>query len=368
MADTKLSALTTIPAVDRAADLLYIVDDSAGTSNKVTPNTLLGISGDPVGTSDTQTLTNKTLTSPTVSNPTFSGTLSGTYTIGGTPTFPAAVVTLTGTQTLTNKTLTSPTINTATIANPTLTVDTISEFTSGNGVTIDGLNIKDGTITTPGVIPTLQAIQIYTSSTTWNKPVNMGSNGFVIVEVCGAGGGGGGAASSPASNSSAGGPGGAGGFSRKRILAASLGSSETVTVGTAGTAGSAGNNNGGNGGNSSFGSHCSANGGNGGSGMQAESGNRVAAGGTGGTATGGDINITGQNGAVARVHDGWPFPAAGGDTPLGMGGVWQSGGGGNGAAGRGYGAGGGGGVSFADSTARAGGAGAGGIVIVYEYY
>lgn len=146
--DQKVSALTTIPAVDRTTDLLYIVDTSAGTPNKVTPNALLGVSGNPVGDTDTQTLTNKTITAPAISSPVLSGTITGTYTIGGTPTFPSSVVTLTGSQTLTNKVLTSPTINTATIVNPTLTVDTISEFTGANGVTIDGLNIKDGALNT----------------------------------------------------------------------------------------------------------------------------------------------------------------------------------------------------------------------------
>lgn len=47
------------------------------------------------------------------------------------------------TQTLTNKTLTSPTINTAIINNPTLKTDTIAEFTSAAGVTIDGVLLKD---------------------------------------------------------------------------------------------------------------------------------------------------------------------------------------------------------------------------------
>lgn len=46
-------------------------------------------------------------------------------------------------QTLTNKTLTSPTINTAIINNPTLNTNTISEFTGAAGVTIDGVLLKD---------------------------------------------------------------------------------------------------------------------------------------------------------------------------------------------------------------------------------
>ena len=43
---------------------------------------------------------------------------------------------------------TSPTLTTPTINNPTLNVDTISEFTGANGVTVDGLNIKDGALVT----------------------------------------------------------------------------------------------------------------------------------------------------------------------------------------------------------------------------
>lgn len=54
------------------------------------------------------------------------------------------IVGTTDTQTMTNKTLTSPTINTPTITNPTLNTDTISEHTSDNGVTIDGVLLKDG--------------------------------------------------------------------------------------------------------------------------------------------------------------------------------------------------------------------------------
>lgn len=43
---------------------------------------------------------------------------------------------------------TSPTLTTPVINNPTLNVNTVSEFTGANGVTVDGLNIKDGKLNT----------------------------------------------------------------------------------------------------------------------------------------------------------------------------------------------------------------------------
>ena len=109
-------------------------------------------SGTIVGTSDTQTLTNKTLTSPTISSPTISGptlsgTVTGTYTIGGTPTFPSTVVSTTGTQTLTNKTLTSPVISTITNTG-TITLPTSSDTLVGRATT-DTLTNK--TLTSPTI-------------------------------------------------------------------------------------------------------------------------------------------------------------------------------------------------------------------------
>jgi hypothetical protein len=158
MADTQVSDLTGISsAADN--DLLYIVDvsdttdDAGGSSRKITRQQFLGITGDAVGTDDTQTLTNKTLTSPAVTG--LTGTLSSPvittpqindtssdhqYVFAVSELAADRTVTLpllTGndtfvfadfTQTLTNKTLTSPTLTT-----PTLGVATA---TSINKVTI----------------------------------------------------------------------------------------------------------------------------------------------------------------------------------------------------------------------------------------
>lgn len=156
MSTVKISALPTMGGgtVDRTADFIPIVDTSLTVTDKVTPNNLLGITGSPVGTSDSQTLTNKIITSPTISGPTLSGTLIGTYTIGGTPTFPASVVTLTGSQTLTNKTLTSPIITGGSIDNTTITVDSISGHTSGTIVTVGGVQMNNGVIGTTGAVVT----------------------------------------------------------------------------------------------------------------------------------------------------------------------------------------------------------------------
>jgi hypothetical protein len=53
----------------------------------------------------------------------------------------------TDTQTLTNKTLTSPTINSPTITNATITADTVSGYTTSNSGTIYGIAVTTGQIT-----------------------------------------------------------------------------------------------------------------------------------------------------------------------------------------------------------------------------
>lgn len=184
---------------------------------------------------------------------------------------------------------------------------------------------------------------------TWTKPAGI-TRVRVIVTGGGAGGG------STNDDDMAGG-GGAGATAIKTIDVSSV-STVSVTVG-AGLAGFG--NNSSNavsyGNSSSFGTYCTAGGG-------SNSGGAWAIGGYGGTASGGDINIPGGDGAGGFIDQTWTY------VPGGLGGssYWGSGGTGDsrnsysGRAGRAYGSGGGGG-----SLNRGSYAGAGGIVVVEEY-
>lgn len=199
--DQKGSALNLRGTPDRANDYLYVWNGSS--VYRTTINNELGIVGVPVGTTDSQTLTNKTLTAPTLSSPVFSGTITGTYTLAGTPTFPSSVVTLTGSQTLTNKTLTSPTINTPTITNASITQDAVTGFTSANSGTVYGIPITasklPGTSITnstvgpnqlaTGAASTLVTTTETTTSTSYTAlatpgpavTVTIGANGLALV-------------------------------------------------------------------------------------------------------------------------------------------------------------------------------------------
>lgn len=101
------------------------------------------------------------------------------------------------------------------------------------------------------------------ASTTFEKASYPGLYA-IEVELVGGGGGSGYAATTTAGKISWGMGGTGGGYIRTMILASSLGSSETITIGAGGIAGNVTVKDGGNGGNTSFGSICSALGGSGG--------------------------------------------------------------------------------------------------------
>ena len=253
--------------------------------------------------------------------------------------------------------------------------DGVLALTAGTGISITGTNANK-TIANDGVTSfngdtgdiTFTSdppqLVVFTSSGTWTKDTGLKA---VMVEVIGAGGGGSTRGTS-GKITYYGAGGGGGGYSRKVILAASLGSTETVTVGTGGTAAKTGttNTDGGTGGTSSFGSHCSATGGGGGQKYDAAAPATVASvGGTGGTGSGGDINVTGSK--AADVNS----PAGDGAVPAL---AFGSGGAGsrstssaivNNSNGNLYGGGGGGGFNSGTNNA---GSGADGLVLVWEFY
>ena len=152
MSNVTINSLPTASTIDATNDLLPIYTNSLTATQAISRNTYLNLSSQPVGLTDSQTLTNKTLTSPTINGATLSGTLAGTYTIGGTPTFPATVVQTTTSQTLTNKTLTSPTINSPTITNATISADTLTGYTTSNSGTIYGIPVTTGVINSASTI------------------------------------------------------------------------------------------------------------------------------------------------------------------------------------------------------------------------
>lgn len=163
--DGKITSLTAIPAIDPANDVLEIVDVSANASYKVTPQGLFNLTSNAVSLADVQTLTNKTLTAPTLTSPIFNGTITGTYTLAGSPTFPSSVVTLTGSQTLTNKTLTSPILTTPTLTNASITQDSVVGFTSANNGTIYGVSVVNGALGTNALASNaVQASQLATNA------------------------------------------------------------------------------------------------------------------------------------------------------------------------------------------------------------
>lgn len=223
---------------------------------------------------------------------------------------------------------------------------------AGKGIKTNASGLLDATFTTTPVVRT------YTTSGsphTWTKPSGLK---YIIVEVQGAGGGGRGSTTDASENAG----GGGGGYAKKLIAAATLGATETATVGTGGTGGDGATQvNGAAGGNSTFtvsgGSTITGNGG---------SGSNTAEGGAGGSASNGDINIPGGGGGsaggVSTGFSGFGGGSMFGNPTLAPNDIDEAG-----ITGQGYGSG-GSGASNAGTSDRNGGSGANGVIIVTEYY
>ena len=168
MANITINSLPTASTIDATNDLLPIYTNSLTATQAISRNTYLNLSSQPVGLTDSQTLTNKTLTSPTINGATLSGTLSGTYTIGGTPTFPNSVILTTGSQSLDSKTLTNSTITSPVITNATLSADTITGFTTSNSGTIYGLGVVSGVLTTANTVSNATLSNTGTFGSAWS--------------------------------------------------------------------------------------------------------------------------------------------------------------------------------------------------------
>jgi hypothetical protein len=209
--------------------------------------------------------------------------------------------------------------------------------------------------------------QIFTSSGTYTPSANLL---YAVIECVGGGGGGGGANSASTTQSYGGGGGGSGGYSRLVATAATIGVSQTVTIGAAGSGGAAGSNNGSAGGDTSVATLCVGKGGaggnfssiaqvpNGGAGGVAGTGDLVGAGNPGGSGANSQTNLfLTQSGFGASSFFGGGAHAIGATVGGTVAGV---------AAGN-YGAGGSGGSVIDVVGTAAGGNGSAGVVFITEF-
>lgn len=208
---------------------------------------------------------------------------------------------------------------------------------------------------------TVVNVQVFTSSGTYTPTANMR---YAAVQLIGAGGGGGGASVDGGDTSPAGSGGGGGLYAFQVFDAATIGASQSVTVGTGGTGGS-GAADGTDGGSTSFGSFITAAGGVRGQYMRTNG--PVQEGGDGGQALTGTVSYSsfGGGGSYAINVGGAVVSGAGGSSLLSPGGKAR-GVAANGVPGGGYGGGGSGGVAKT-GTPASGGNGDTGVVIVTEY-
>lgn len=165
MANSRIPDLTNYTNPDGTNDVIPIWDNANSQTKKITRNNYLGITGSPVGSSDSQVLSNKTLGNTntlTIKDNLFtlqdngdvtkqgqfdlSGNTTGTTRTYTLPNATGTLVDLASSQTLTNKTLTSPVITGGSIDNSTVTVDAITGHSSANTGSIYGISVTSSKI------------------------------------------------------------------------------------------------------------------------------------------------------------------------------------------------------------------------------
>lgn len=215
-------------------------------------------------------------------------------------------------------------------------------------------------------------VQKFTTSGLYTPTVNMK---YCIVECLG-GGGGGGAAIAVSLNSSCGGGGGASGYGKSVFSAATIGVSQTVTIGAGGAGGTSMAGPGSAGGTTNFGALITVTGGDGGA---SYNGAEVVgtAGGGGGSSTGSDTNVEGTAGSAgfcfyftdAGINVG--VGGQGASSIYGVGGqsvvINSSSAQAAGISAQGYGSGGGGAAGGINGGSVSGGSGSPGYVIITEF-
>ena len=178
------TALPVANSIDGSNDYIPIYTASATATQAINRNTYLNIASQPVGLTDTQSLSNKTLgitTTLTILDSLFtledngdntkklqfqlSGITTGNTRTLTVPDASDTIVGLAATQTLTNKTLTSPTINSPTITNATISSDSITGYSASTSGTIYGIGVTSGQFSGNAII--IPNNLVASTGTTW---------------------------------------------------------------------------------------------------------------------------------------------------------------------------------------------------------